>query len=98
MFLSPLPSKRQKKDIISNGLIYRSERLKVSITKNKDIGNLSELRIKTTLVANNLPQRESQSTITKALKRFFGDDNITGITYGHNSNQTDDRESGWYHI
>jgi hypothetical protein len=98
MFLSPSPSKRQREDIISNGQIYRSERLKVSIIKNKDIGNLSELRISTTLVANNLPQRESQSTITKALKRFFGEDNITGITYGHNSNQADDHQSGWYHI
>ena len=93
-----LTTEEAKEDILRNGLIYRSEKLKVSITKDKDIGNISELRISTTLVANNLPQRESQSTITKALKRLFGEENISGITYGHNPNQEDDRQSGWCHI
>ena len=66
-------------DILSNGLVYHSERLIVSITRDKNIGNPSELRISTILVVNNLPQREAQSTIVKALKRLFGDDNITAI-------------------
>ena len=93
-----LTTEEAREDIITNGLTYHSEKLKVSITKDKDIGNLSELRISTTLVANNLPQCESQSTITKALKRLFGEENITGITYGHKSNQEDDRQAGWCHI
>ena len=71
---------------------------KVRITKNKDLGNLSELRINTTLVANNLPQNDSQSTITKSLKRLFCKDNITGVTFGYKSKQDDDRQSGWCHI
>ena len=71
---------------------------KVSITKDKDLGNPSKLRISTTLVANNLPQKESQSTITKSLKRFFGKDNITRITFGYKTNQDDDRQSGLCHI
>ena len=93
-----LTTEEARDDILSNGLTYRSEKLKVSITRDKDIGNLSELRISTTLVANNLPQRESQSTITKALKKLFGEENISGITYGYNSNQGDDRQAGWCHI
>ena len=46
-------------DILNNGLVYHSEKLKVSATKDKGMGNPSELRSSTTLVANNLPQRES---------------------------------------
>ena len=37
-----LTTKESKDDILNNGLIYHSERLKVSITKDKDTGNLSE--------------------------------------------------------
>ena len=84
--------------ILNNGLIYRSERLKVSIIKDKDIGSISELRINTTLVVNNLPQRESLTAITKVLKRLFGEENITGVSFGHQSNQEDGRQSGWCHI
>ena len=93
-----LTTEEAREEILTNGLTYHSKKLKVSITKDKDIGNLSELRISTTLVANNLPQCESQSTITKALKQLFGEENITGITYGHKSNQEDDRQAGWCHI
>ena len=85
-------------DILNNGLTFQSERLKVSITKDKDLGNPSELRISTTLVANNLPQRESQSTIIKSLKRLFGEENITSVTFGHKTNQDDDRQARWCHI
>jgi hypothetical protein len=50
---------RRPKPTFTNALTYNSERLKVNITKDKDVGNPSELRISTTLVASNLPQRES---------------------------------------
>ena len=93
-----LTTKETRNDIFTNGLLYRSEKLKISITKDKNVGNILELRISTTLVANNLPQGESQSTITKALKRLFGDENITGVTYGYKSAQDDDRQAGWCHI
>ena len=93
-----LTTEEARDDILTNGLAYHSERLKVSLTKDKNMGNLSELKISTTIVANNLPQRESQSTITKALKRLFGEENITGITFGYNTNQGDDRQPGWCHI
>ena len=87
-----------KTDILHNGIIYNSERLKVSLTKDKDAGNPSELRISTTLVATNLPQRESQSAITNALKRLLGAENVTGITFGYQTNQADTRQSGWCHV
>ena len=93
-----LTTEEAQDDILTNGLTFQSERLKVSITKDKDTGNPSELRISTTLVANNLPQRESQSTIIKSLKRFFGEENITGVTFGHQTNHEDDRQAGWCHI
>lgn len=93
-----LTTEESRDDIRNNSLIYHYERLKVSITKDKDIGNLLELRINTTVVANNLPQRESQSIITKALKQLFGKENITGITFGYKSNQEDDQQSEWCHI
>ena len=54
-----LTTEEAREDVFQNGLTYHSERLKVSLTKDKDLGNTSELKISTTLVANNLPQRES---------------------------------------
>ena len=93
-----LTTEEAKEDVLQNGLTYHSERLKVSLTRDKDLGNTSELKISTTLVTHNLPQREAQSTITKAPKRLFGDNNIAGITYGYNLIQGDDRHSGWCHI
>ena len=93
-----LTTEEARDDLLNNGLTYRSEKLKVSLTKDKDSVNLSELRISTTLVANNLPQRESQSTITHALKRLFGEENITGVSFGYKSNQDDGRQAGWCHI
>ena len=93
-----LTTEEAKLDLLNNGIVYHSERLKVSLTKDKDVGNPSELRVSTTLVARNLPQRESQSAITKSLKRVFGAENITGITFGYQTNQANDRQSGWCHI
>ena len=93
-----LTTEEARADILNNGLTYHSERLTVSATKDKGMGNPSELRISTTLVANNLPQRESQSTITKSLKKLLGEDNVTDITFGYQHKQEDDRQSGWCHI
>ena len=93
-----LTTEEAKNDILTNGLTFHAEKLKVSITRDKDMSNPSELRISTTLVANNLPQRESQSTITATLKRLFGEENITGVTFGHKTNLEDDRQAGWCHV
>lgn len=93
-----LTTEEARDDLLTNGLTFHNEKLKVSITKDKDTGtHPSELRISTTLVANNLPQRESQSTITKTLKRIFGEDNIVGIHFGYN-NRMEERQAGWCHI
>jgi hypothetical protein len=93
-----LTTEETKTDLLNNGITYHSERLKVSLTKDKDVGNPSDLRISTTLVASNLPQSESQSAITNSLKQLFGAENITGITFGYQTNHEDDRQSGWCHI
>ena len=61
-------------------------------------GNTLDLRISTTLVANNLSQRESQSTIVKSLQRLIGVENITGVIFGHKTKHENDRQAGWCHI
>ena len=93
-----LTTAASRNDILANGLIYRSEHFKVNITKDKDTGNISELRISTTLIATNLPQREPQVTITKTLKNLFGENNITGITFGYQSTHDEVRHTGWCHV
>ena len=93
-----LTTEEAREDLLRNGLTYHSERLKVSATKDTNPGNTSDLRISTTLVANNLPQRESQSTIVKSLQRLIGVENITGVTFGHKTKNEDDRQAGWCHI
>ena len=93
-----LTTEEAKADILGIGLTFNSERLKVSIIKDKNVGKPSELRISTTLVANNLIQRESQSTIIKSFKRLFGEENVTGVTFGYKTKQEDDRQAGWCHI
>ena len=84
--------------VLREGLVYNNERLQVSLTRDRSIGNPSELRISTTLVANNLPQRESQSTITKAIKQLFGENNIMGVSYGTTNQDTTNKQAGWCHI
>ena len=88
----------EARDVVLNeGLIFKHEKLHVSITRSRGVGNPSELRISTTLVANNLPQRESQASITKAIKQAFGEDNIVGVSFGNNNPHTD-KHAGWGHI
>ena len=87
----------EARDVVLNeGLTFNHEKLQVSITRNRGAGNPSELRISTTLVANNLPQREPQASITKAIKQAFGADNIVGISFGNNAHA--DKHAGWCHI
>ena len=49
-------------------------------------------------MANNLPQRETQTTITRAIKHTFGADNIVGISFGNNNQPHTDKQVGWCHI
>ena len=81
--------------ILKDGLTYNNARLVVSIPRDRSVGHPSELRISTTLVVNNLPQRESQATITKAMKQLFGENNIVGISFG---NTTNNKQAGWCHL
>ena len=86
----------EARDIILNaGLTYDNEKLIVSIPRDRNAGNPSELRISTTLVANNLPQRESQAAITKAMKQLFGENNIVDIGFGNTNTH---KQAGWCHL
>jgi hypothetical protein len=93
-----LTTEDARENLLRNGLTYHSERLQVSATKNKATDNTSDLRISTTLVVHNLPQKESQSTIVKTLQRLIGVKNITGVTFGHKPTHEDERQAGWCHI
>ena len=81
--------------ILQDGLAFNHEKLQVSVTRDRGIGN-PELRISTTLLANNLPQKETQTTITKIIKHVFGADNIVGISFGRNNQP--DKQAGWCHV
>jgi hypothetical protein len=82
--------------VLNGGLSFKHEKLHVSVTRDRGTGNPSELRISTTLVANNLSQRESQASITKAIKQAFGADNIVGVSFGTNPHT--EKQAGWCHI
>ena len=89
----------EARDAILKGKIkFNHENLTMSITRDREAGNSSELRISTTLVINNLPQKESQSNIVKTLERHFGEDNIVGVSFGHPSNHKKERQYGWCRI
>ena len=93
-----LTTEEAREVVLKEGLHYNNERLQVSITRDRTGANPSELRISTTLVANNLPQREPQAAITKALKQTFGEDNIVGFSFGHNNQDITNKHAGWCHI
>ena len=84
--------------ILQHGLLNNHEKLKVIIIHNQDANNLSELRISTTLVVNNLPQKESQSSIVRTIKKLFSEDNIVGMSFRHNPKHKEGRHAGWCHI
>jgi hypothetical protein len=84
--------------VLKEGLTFNHEKLQVSITRDRGASHPSELRISTTLVANNLPQRESQTDITRAIKQVFGADNIVSVNFGTNNHPHTEKQSGWCHI
>ena len=84
--------------VLKQGLIYKKKKLQVSVTRDRGVGNLSDLRISTTVVANNLPQRETRSAITTAIKQAFGLDNIVDITFGTTTQGPTTKQAGWCHI
>ena len=91
-----LTTEEARDSVLNEGITFNHEKLHVSITRDRGTDNPSELRISTTLVANNLPQRESQASITKAIKHAFGADNIVGVSFGNNPHP--DKQAGWCHI
>lgn len=93
-----LLSEETRDTILTQGLHYHHEKIRVSITRGKEVTAPSELRISTTLVANNLPQKESQTSIVMTLKKKFGDGNIVGFNFGNNVNHAEDKQAGWCHI
>ena len=93
-----LATEEARDAILEGGLKYKYEKLHVNIPRDREAGNSSELRISTTLVVNNLPQKESQSTIVKTMKKLFGEDNIVGMSFGHASTLKEEKQYGWCHI
>ena len=83
--------------VLKEGIVYNNERLQVSVTRDKNIGNPSELRISTTLMANNFPQRESPIAIIKVIKQVFGEDNVVDISFD-NTSQGTTKQARWCHI
>lgn len=78
-------------DLFTVGFIFHHQKYKVSIIKDKDTSNPSDLQISTTLVTNDLPQRESKITITKTLKCNFGENNIFRVCFEHVTNLSNKR-------
>ena len=83
--------------VLKEGIVYNNERLQMSVTRDKNIGNSSELHISTTLMANNFPQRESPIAIIKAIKQAFGEDNVVDISFD-NTSQGTTKQARWCHI
>ena len=84
--------------VLKEGLTFNHEKLHVSIPRDRGASHPSELRISTTLVANNLPQRETQTAIIRAIKQVLGADNVVGVNFGANNHPHTDRQAGWCHI
>ena len=53
-----LITEQARKELLTNALTLYREKLKLSIMRDKDGGNLLEHQISMIFVANNLPQRE----------------------------------------
>ena len=93
-----LASKEAKYLISKHGLVYNHDMLKVSETHYWDIGNPSKLCISMTLVFNNLPQKESQPTIVKTIKKLFGEDNIVEVSFRCTLKHKVNQQSKWCHM
>ena len=77
--------------VFKEGFIFNYEVLQVSITRDRGVGNPSELCINTTLVANDLPQRETQTAIIRSMRQIFEAKNVLGISFGANNPPHTDR-------
>ena len=78
-----LTAEETKDLVLKEGLIFNYE----------GVGNPSELCISTTLVANNLPQWETQTTIIQSMRQIFEADNVVGISFGVNNPPHTDRQA-----
>ena len=91
-----LTTEEARDNMLKDGIAFNQEKLQVSITRYRGTSNPSELCISTTLVANNIPQRKTQTTISKVIKQTFGADNIFDISFGNNNHT--DKQAYWCHI
>ena len=57
--------------VLKDGIVHNNKNLQVSIIRDRGNDNPSELRISTTLVANNILQREYQTSVIKAINNFL---------------------------
>lgn len=48
-----------------------------------ETNNPSKLHMSTTLVTNNIPQKETQSTIVDTTKKLFGENNNVKVSFKH---------------
>lgn len=80
------------------GITYIQEKIKINIMRDKHARISPELHINTTLVAHNISPKESQTTIVKTINTFFGEDNIIGVSFEHDTCHVCEKQSGWYHI
>lgn len=67
--------------LLAKGIVSNHEKIIISMTCDKEAWNPSEIRISTTIVANNLPQKESQTSIVRAIKKIFSRGNIIGVSF-----------------
>lgn len=88
-----LTAEETKDLVLKEWLNFNYEVLQVSITRDRGVGNPSELCISTTLVANKLPQWETQTAIIQSMRQNFEPDNVMGISFGVNNPLHTDRQA-----
>ena len=93
-----LTTEEVRDQVLKEELTFKHEKLQVSVTRNRGASHPSELRISTALVANNLPQKETQTAIVRAIKQVLGADNVVGVNFGANNHPHTDKQAGWCHI
>ena len=93
-----LTTKEARNLILEHGLLNNHKKIKIIITHDHDANILSKVCISTTLVVINLPQKESQSAIMRAIKKLFSKDNIVRVSFEHNPKHKEGRQTRWCHI
>lgn len=89
----------EDRDIVfKEGFAFNHKKLQASITRDRGANNSSKWKIGTPIVAYNLLQRESHTSIIRAIKQAFGADNIIGISFGNNNHPHTDKQAEWCHI